>query len=75
MGFIRLLINIYIWVIFADVILSYIPNLQYHPARQFVKKLSDITCLPIRKFLPGNLPFDVSPLVVVLLLKLFEALF
>jgi YggT family protein len=75
MGLIRLLLDLYVLILIADIVLSYLPQFRHHPARVFVKKASDFTCSPIRKLLPPNLPFDFSPLIVMVLLRLFEAIF
>lgn len=72
---IRFLIDIYIFILIADIILSYIPDIKNHQATQFIKKIADFTCRPIRKQLPPDLPFDFSPLIVMLLLRLFVAIF
>lgn len=71
---IRALINIYIIILIADVILSYLPNFRHQPWARTIKKLADYTCAPIRKIMPPELPFDFSPMIVIFLLKLIEAI-
>lgn len=71
---IRALINLYILLLIVDVILSYLPQFRHHPMVQWIRKAADFTCKPIRKVLPPNLPLDISPLIVILLLKLAVAL-
>lgn len=72
---IRFIIRVYMFVIFLDVILSYIPQLRFHPVRKKINQLAEYTCAPIRKFLPPSLPFDLSPMIVIFLLVMFIELF
>ncbi|MBK23343.1 MAG: hypothetical protein CME70_04995 [Halobacteriovorax sp.] len=75
---IRSILNIYILVLVADVILSYLPQFRNYPAVLYIKKASDFTCKPIRKLLrqlvPQDFPFDFSPFLVILSIKILEAL-
>lgn len=71
---IRFLIDIYIFILVSDVILSYFPQYRYKNWAMHIKKVSDFTCNPVRKLLPPDLPFDFSPMVVIIFLKLIEAL-
>lgn len=72
---IRFVINIYIYVLIADVVLSYLPQFSKQPWAIYIKKAAEFTCGPIRKRMPKDLPFDLSPLVVILILNLFVLLF
>ena len=73
---IRTLIDIYILILIIDVILSYLPQYKGHPFVVKVKQLSDYSCAPVRRLLPPNeIPFDISPMVVIIFLKIFVALF
>ena len=67
-------INLYIVILFADVILSYMPQFQRASWRIWIKKASDLTCSPIRKFLPKNTGLDFSPMIVLFSLKFLESL-
>ena len=75
MGLIRLLIDIYIVIIILDIILSYLPQFQREKWALFIHQLADSTCKPIRSVLPRDLPFDFSPMIVILLLNLIVWLF
>ena len=72
---IRFLIDVYIFILIADVILSYIPDLRGNQVVQVVHKVADASCKPIRKHLPPDLPVDFSPLIVIVVLRAFVALF
>ena len=72
---IRLIIQLYIFIIVAHIIVSYIPELRYKPWALKMRRLVDFTANPIRRSLPADMPFDFSPLIVIILLELFVALF
>lgn len=72
---IRAIIYLYMLLLVVDAVLSYVPSLKGHKAVRLLRKASDFTCAPIRKILPPDLPLDVSPLIVIVLLKLFVAIF
>ena len=72
---IRAILNLYILVLVVDAILSYLPQFKNHIWAQKIKQAADFTLVPMRRVLPRDLPFDVSPIAVILLIKLFEILF
>lgn len=67
---IRTLLQIYIYVLIVDAILSYFPDLQKHKWRRQLRRAADLSCDPIRKNLPGHLPIDISPIIVIFLIEL-----
>lgn len=71
---IRFLLNLYIFVLIADAIVSFFPQLRFHQAVAYLRKAADVTCKPVRRLLPPDLPFDFSPLVVILAIQLIKAL-
>ena len=71
---IRFLINLYIYIIIADVILSFIPQYADEPWAKFITKMANYTLGPIRKILPKDLPFDLSPIIVIVLLQIIPSL-
>lgn len=71
---IRSIINLYVLVLIIDVILSYLPQFRHQPWAQFIKKAADFTCRPIRQVMPPDLPFDFSPMIVIMGLQLLRAL-
>lgn len=72
---IRFLLNIYIFIIIADAMVSYMPQYKNHEYVRFIRKLAEYTLNPVRRNLPSGLPFDFSPLVVILLIRLVIELF
>lgn len=73
MGLIRLLLNLYVVIIIVDAVVSYIPNIANTPVFQFNKRLADLTLKPVRKMLSSDLPVDLSPLVVIILVFIIKA--
>lgn len=72
---IRAIIDLYVLLLIVDVILSYLPQYRNTVWGVKVRKFADFTCAPIRRILPAHdLPFDFSPMVVILILKLLEVL-
>lgn len=70
------LIDIYILVLIVDVILSYLPQYKSHPFTVRIRQLSDFACEPVRRVLPPNeIPFDISPIIVIFILKILSAIF
>lgn len=65
MGLLILLLQIYQWVLFAYVILSWIPIDRQHPVVRVIEMLTEPVLKPIRKVLPSSsMGIDFSPLVV-----------
>lgn len=75
MGLIRFFIYLYVWIIIIDIVLSYFPQFRNAPWARKIRDLADITCKPIRGLMPKGLPFDFSPLVVIIALQLLVVLF
>lgn len=69
MNVIRTILEIYIYALIFDAIFSFFPDLMKHKWRRKHKQICDYTCDPIRKRLPPHLPFDLSPLIVILLIN------
>ena len=72
---IRFILNIYMFIIIADAIISYMPQYQKEDWAKFIKKLANFALEPIRKVLPNHdLPIDIAPLIVIVLIQLIPAL-
>lgn len=72
---IRFLLNLYMFIIIADAILSYMPQYHNEDWAKIIKKLANYSLNPIRKILPANdLPVDIAPLIVILILQIIPAL-
>lgn len=71
---IRAILNLYIFVIIIDAILSYFPQFRHHEWARQIRKLANFTLDPVRKLLPRDLPLDFSPLVVIIVIQMIMAL-
>jgi YggT family protein len=63
------LIQILIWIVIADVVLSYFMD-PYHPLRQALDGIVGPLLAPIRSIMPFMGGVDFSPLILILLLQL-----
>lgn len=70
------LINIFILMVLVDAVISFVPNpnVQRHPVVMQLRKIVDVPQRPIRQLLPPNIPFDPSPLIIILFLRIVEAM-
>lgn len=70
------LINIFILMVLVDAVISFVPNpnVQRHPVVIQLRKIVDVPQRPIRQLLPPNIPFDPSPLIIILILRMVEAM-
>jgi len=70
------LINIFILMVLVDAVISFVPNpnVQRHPLVLQLRKIVDVPQRPIRQLLPPNIPFDPSPLIIILVLRMVEAM-
>jgi len=75
---IRLLLEAYTLVLIAGIILSYLPRFRNHQAAKYIKKAAELTCGPVRKLLskiiPTNFPFDLTPIAVIVSIKILQSL-
>ena len=69
---INILIQIYVVLVIASAILSYILP-PYDRIRVTIDRLVDPLLIPIRKILPTAGMFDFSPLVLLILLQLLQS--
>lgn len=54
--------------------MSYFPQYRDQKWAKMLKQAADYTTKPVRKILPSDLPFDLSPLIVIFLLNLVKVL-
>jgi YggT family protein len=71
----RYLIEFYILLIIVDSLLSYAPEFRQQSWAKKIKQAADLSLRPIRKALPQDLPFDFSPLIVIMALNLLMLIF
>jgi YggT family protein len=72
----HVLIDIFVILVVIDAIVSFVPNpeVKRHPVVIQLRKIVDVPQKPIRQLLPPNIPFDPSPIIVILLLRMIGAI-
>jgi len=64
------MLQLFIYVIIADIILSYIPQMRQQKWAMILHKIADAPQKPIREALPGNMPFDPTPMIVIIVIQI-----
>ena len=67
---IHALLQLYIYILIADVIMSYIPNVRGQKWAEILHKIADAPQKPIREMLPANMPLDPTPMIVIILIQM-----
>lgn len=67
------IINLYFYAIIIRVIMSWIVSLQQSPVAEIVFLITEPIMRPFRRFIPPIAGFDLSPIVVLVLLQLISA--
>jgi YggT family protein len=64
-------LNIYIWVIIAAAVISWVTPNPYNPVVRLLRRLTEPVLAPIRQLLPPWKTFglDFSPMIVILLIQ------
>ena len=71
----NLLIILYVWILIARAILSWITPYPYHPLVRLIYRLTEPILRPIRRRLPVTYGgVDLSPLIVLLALFILRSL-
>jgi YggT family protein len=73
-GLLSLAIDAYSLVVFLSVILSWLRLPDDHPLVRWTGKLTDPVLSPIRRWLPSGGGLDISPMVLLLGLRLLKRL-
>ncbi len=73
--FLSILLTVLSWAILIRVLLSWIPNLDRgNPLVQLLAQITDPVLEPARRIIPPIGGMDISPIVVLLLLRLLQQL-
>jgi YggT family protein len=65
------ILNIYIWVVIAAAVISWVTPNPYNPIVRLLRRLTEPVMAPIRQLLPPWKTFglDFSPMIVILLIQ------
>ena len=64
------LLQLFIYIIIADVILSYFPDVRRQQWAQVLHKIADAPQKPIREMLPKDIPLDPAPMIIIILIQI-----
>ncbi len=69
-----LVLRVYIWVIIAGAIISWVNPDPYNPVVRTINRLTEPVLKPIRRILPPVGGLDFSPVVAIFLIYLLQSL-
>ena len=61
--------TIYTWILIIRVLASWLSPDPFNPLMQFLTRMTDPVLEPLRRMIPAIGPFDLSPIVAVLILQ------
>jgi YggT family protein len=67
---VHLILQLLIYIIIFDVIMSYIPELRKYGWAQRLHQIADALQRPIREALPQHMPLDPSPMIVIIIINI-----
>jgi YggT family protein len=71
---IDLFLTIYIWIIIARAIISWVNPSPYHPLVRFLYKVTEPVLAPLRKIIPPLGGIDISPVIVIFIIFVIQNL-
>jgi YggT family protein len=69
-GIIHLLLQLFIYILIFDVIMSYFPQMRRQKWAEILHKIADAPQKPIREMLPQNMPLDPTPMIIIILIQM-----
>jgi YggT family protein len=67
---IHALLQIFIYILIFDVIMSYFPDMRRQEWAQVLHKIADAPQKPIREMLPKGLPVDPTPMILIIAIQI-----
>lgn len=64
------ILQMFIYVIIVDVLLSWAPDVRRQKWAQTLHKIADAPQKPIREMLPQNMPLDPTPMIIIVLIQM-----
>ena len=68
-------LQIFIYITMADVLLSWVPDVRKQPWAQKLHEFANIPQKPIRDLFPKDIPIDPAPIIVIILCLMLMYLF
>ncbi len=67
-----LLLSLYVWIIIARAIISWVNPSPYHPVVRFLYRVTEPVLRPIRRIIPPIYGIDFSPVIVIFVIYLIK---
>jgi YggT family protein len=67
-----LLLSLYVWIIIARAIISWVNPSPYHPVVRFIYRVTEPVLAPLRRIIPPIYGIDFSPIVVIFVIYLVK---
>lgn len=71
-NFVSLLFDVLFWAIFARIMISWVDAGQRWQITRILNEVTEPILAPVRKILPSTGMFDLSPMIVLLLLQVIK---
>jgi YggT family protein len=71
---IDLLLTLYVWLIIARALISWVNPSPYHPVVRFLYKATEPILSPVRRILPPIAGLDLSPILVIFVIYFIKEL-
>jgi YggT family protein len=68
---VRLIASLITVLVFVDILVRFVLD-AYHPVRRVLDSLVEPVLVPIRRFLPQTGSWDLSPIVLLLIVQILE---
>ena len=68
-------LQIFIYITMADVLLSWVPDVRKQPWAQKLHEFANIPQKPIRDLFPKDIPIEPAPIIVIILCLMLMYLF
>ncbi len=62
-------LTIYTWILIIRILISWVSPDPFNPVVQFLHQITDPVLQPLQRIIPPIGPFDISPMVALLLLQ------
>ncbi len=67
-----LLLDIYVWIIIARAIISWVNPSPFHPVVRFLYRVTEPVLAPIRRIIPPIYGIDISPVIVIFIIFVIQ---
>ncbi len=69
---VNLLLSVYVWIVIARVIISWVNAPYYHPVVRFIYRVTEPVLAPLRRVIPPIYGIDFTPAVLIFLIFLLK---